>query len=77
MSLPNTELHVSEEAASPTEQLLAELVGDFADRWRAGEEPAIESYLKRLPTDELRAEFLELIGIDRLLQIVEDVRADR
>ena len=54
--------------------LLDELAEDFARRWRAGERPSVEDYVKRLPgqADEVRAILAAVVMMEQLKPRRED-----
>jgi hypothetical protein len=53
------------------ENFVADLAGEFSDRWRAEEAVTVKEYLDRLPNDRLRQEFMEVVDMDRFLVLME------
>jgi len=58
------------------EQLVADFVGEFAERFRDGADVDPKDYLDRLPTREMKEAFLEVANMSRLISVGEQVRQD-
>ncbi len=58
------------------EQLVADFVGEFAVRFRDGDEVDPRDYLDRLPSKEMKDAFLEAANVSRLASVMEQVRKD-
>src|SRR6266542_2568528 len=56
------------------ENLVDELAEEFARRWRAGEQPAVEDYAKQYPqmADEIRAVLSAVVMMEQLKPRCED-----
>jgi hypothetical protein len=64
----------NKELTDDEEQLVADLAGEFSDKFRAGEAVDIKDYLARLPDERLRQDFMEVIDMDRFLTVMEDIK---
>lgn len=58
------------------EQLIADFVADFAERFRNGEDVSLQGYLERLPTEEMRQEFQVAANASRFISVMEQARKD-
>lgn len=58
------------------EQLVADLVADFAERFRDGADVSMRDYLDRLPTEDMKAAFREAANMSRFVSVMEQVRKD-
>jgi hypothetical protein len=64
------------ELSDNDEQLVADFVGEFAERFRDGADVDPKDYLDRLPTKEMKEAFLEAANVSRLVSVMEQVRQD-
>jgi hypothetical protein len=64
------------ELSDNDEQLVADLVADFAVRFRDGADVSPQNYLDRLPSEAMKQAFKEAANMTRMISVMEQVRKD-